>query len=39
MRYRAVFDKQICHATAFRGGVFFFGFEEGGGGGEGVHKF
>ena len=32
MRYRAIFDKQICHAMAFRGGVFF-GFEEGGGGG------
>ena len=40
MRYRAIFDKQICHAMAFRGGVFF-GFEEVGGGGwvGGVHKF
>ena len=40
MRYRAIFDKQICHAMAFRGGVFF-GFEEvgGGGGWGGVHKF
>ena len=22
MRYKAIFDKQICHAMAFRGGVF-----------------
>ena len=29
MRNRAIFDKQICHAMAFRGGVFL-GFEEGG---------
>lgn len=31
MRYREIFDEQICHAMAFRG-CFVFGFEEGGGG-------
>ena len=33
MRYRAVFDKQICHVTAFRGGVFFLVLRRVGGGG------
>ena len=32
MRYREIFDEQICHAMAFRG-CFVFGFEEGGAGG------
>ena len=32
MRYRAIFDKQICHAMAFRGGVFLVLRRVGGGG-------
>ena len=33
MRYRAIFDEQICHAMAFRGGVSFLVLRRVGGGG------
>ena len=37
MRYRAIFDEQICHAMAFRGGVSFLVLRRVGGGRGGVH--